>query len=105
MKTLMKIFVILSTVLCVSGFALASNYTFESEINPKEFQSWTVIEKHQTGPGQGTAVLENPDPNAKIKKVAVEILGSGLLAYSYIIDGKTYKYRFNFETGNFDKVE
>jgi hypothetical protein len=37
--------------------------------------------------------------------VAVEILGSGLLAYSYIIDGKTYKYRFNFETGNFDKVE
>ena len=68
MKILMKIFIILSTVLCVSGIALALNYTFDSQINPKEFQSWTVIEKHQTGPGQGTAVLENPDPNAKIKK-------------------------------------
>jgi hypothetical protein len=37
--------------------------------------------------------------------VTVEILGSGLLGYSYIIDGKAYKYRFNFETRNFDKVE
>lgn len=63
-----EIFIILSTVLCVSGIALALNQTFDSQINPKEFQSWTVIEKHQTGPGQGTAVLENPDSNAKIKK-------------------------------------
>lgn len=104
MKSLIKTLLIISMVLCVSGAAIAA-HSFASEIDPKEFYSWTIVEKHQVGPGEGTVIMENPNPNAKIKKVTLYIQYAGLLWYSYDIDGKTYKYEWNYETRNYDSVE
>jgi len=105
MKNLTKILLVISVVLCVSGVALANAYTSDSEIDPIEFYNWTVVEKHQTGPGEGTAVIENPDPNAKIKRATIKISEGSLLSYSYVIDGKTYEYKFNYETKNYDLIK
>ena len=101
-KSLMAVFVAVSMVLCFVGVSFA--YTYDSEINPEEFVKWEVVSKTRTSPFGGTAVVKNPDPNARIKEATLEIQNEGLISYWYTIDGKTYKYEFNYETLNYDLV-
>jgi len=101
-KNLMTIFVAISMVLCFVGVSFA--YTYDGEINPSEFTKWNKVSTIQTGPFGGVVVLENPDPNAKIKEVALSIYKDDLIEYWYTIDGKVYKYEFNDETSNYDLV-
>jgi len=101
-KSLMVVFVVVSMVLCFVGASFA--YTYDSEINPEEFIKWEVIDKVRTSPFGGIATLKNPDPNARIKEAQIEIFNKGLISYEYVIDGKTYKYKFNNETENYDLV-
>ena len=92
-------------VLCVSSVVMAASFTFDSEIDPRDFYSWTIVEKNQIGPGEGTAIIENPDPNAKIRKAMLYIDRGLLKRYSYAIDGKTYEYKWNSEMFNYDLVK
>lgn len=101
-KTIMKIFLVLSIVLCIGGIAMA--YTFDSELDPKVFVGWEVIGSVQTSPHGGFITLKNPDPNDKIKEAVIEVFNSGIVSYEYAIEGKIYKYRFNMDTRNYDLV-
>ena len=102
-KNLMTVFVAVSMVLCFVGTSFA--YTYDSELNPEEFSTgWITIEKTWTSPFGGIARVKNPDPNARIKEAQIEILNQGLISYEYVIDGKTYKYKFNYETENYDLI-
>lgn len=104
MKTLVKIFLVLSIVLGVSGIVLA-DYTFDGEFDPGVLPSWAVVMKVQTGPNEGMAGLKNPDQDAKINHVIVTMRGGYLITYEYMIDGKTYKYEYDFETEHFGLVK
>jgi len=104
MKTLVKIFLVLSIVLGVSGVALA-DYTFDGELDPGELPNWIVVMKVQTGPNEGEAVLKSRDPDAKINHVIVRMRGGYLITYEYMIDGKKYKYEYDFETKHFGLVK
>ena len=101
-RSLMTVFVAVSMILCFVGASFA--YTYDSEINPEEFVAWEVIDKVRTSPSGGTAVIKNPDPNARIREATLEIQNGGLISYWYTIDGKTYKYEFNYETENYDLI-
>jgi len=101
-KSLMVIFVAVSMVLCFVGASFA--YTYDSEINPGEFVEWEKIGSVQTSPFGGVITLKNPDPNARIKEVNLDIFGEQVVSYWYDIDGKIYKYEFNNETENYDLV-
>ena len=102
LKSLMAIFVVVSMVLCFSLTAFA--WTFDSEIDPREFLNWERTNTTQTSPYGGIVTLRNPDHNAKIKEAMVSIWKNNLISYWYIIDGKTYKYEFNDVTKNYDLV-
>jgi len=101
-KTIIKVFLVLSVVLCVSGIAMA--YTFDSEIDPKVFIEWEVIGKVQTSSYGGLITLKNPNPDAKIKEAVIEVFNNSIMSYEYAIEGKIYKYQFNMETSNYDMV-
>lgn len=101
-KSLMTAFVVVSMVLCFAG--ISSAYTYDSEINPAEFTSWEKIGSMQTSPFGGIVMLKNPDPDAKIKEIALNVYNDCLISYWYTIDGKVYKYEFNSETENYDLV-
>ena len=101
-KTIVKVFLALSIVLCIGGIAMA--YTFDSEIDPKVFVEWEVIGSMQTSPYGGFVTLKNPNPDAKIKEAFIEVFNGSIVSYEYSIDGKIYKYQFNMETKNYDLV-
>lgn len=101
-KNIIKVFLVLSIVLSISGIAMA--YTFDSEIDPKVFAGWEVIGSIQTSQFGGFITLKNPSPDAKIKEAVLEICNGGILSYEYAIEGKIYKYKFNMETHNYDLV-
>lgn len=91
-------------VLILSGLVSASDYTYDSEIDPGEFQNWNIIKKVRTGLTEGMAVLENPDRTAKIKAVIVSMRGRFLITYEYMIGDKKYKYEYDFDTKHFGLV-
>lgn len=101
-KNLMTVFVVISMVLCFVGASFA--YTFDGELNPEAFDKWERVNTIQTSPFGGIVTLKNPDPNAKIKEVSLDIFQNGVVGYWYTIDGKVYKYEFNDETENYDLV-
>ena len=101
-KNLMTIFVAISMVLCFVGISFA--FTFDSKINPSEFTKWNRVSTIQTGPFGGVVILENPDPNAKIKEASLSLYKNNLIEYWYTINGKVYKYEFNDKTENYDLV-
>ena len=101
-KTIMKVFLVLSVVLCVTGIAMA--YTYDSEIDPAVFVGWEVIGSMQTSSYGGFVMLKNPAPDAKIKEARLEVLKCNIISYEYSIDGKVYKYQLNTETWNYDLV-
>ena len=101
-RNLMAIFVAVLMVLCFAGTSFA--YTYDGEINPSEFIKWNTVSTIQIGPFGGVVVLENPDPNAKIKETALSIYKDNIIEYWYTIDGKVYKYEFNDKTKNYDLV-
>jgi len=102
LKSLMTVFVVVSMVLCFSLTAFA--WTFDSEINPREFLNWERVSAVQTGPRSGTVTLRNPDPDAKIKEASISIWEDNLISYWYVINDKTYKYKYNDVTKNYDLV-
>jgi len=102
-KTIIKVFLALSIVFCISGIAMA--YTFDSEVDPKTFVEWEVIGMTQTSQYGGFVVLKNPDIDAKIKEVVIEVFNNTVMSYEYAIEGKVYKYELNMETDNYDVIE
>jgi len=101
-KTIMKAFLVLSIVLCVSGIAMA--YTYDSEVDPKVFVNWEIIGSIQTSSYGGFVILRNPDTDAKIKEVVIEVFRNTVMSYEYAIGKKVYKYKLNMETNNYDIV-
>jgi len=101
-KSIIKVFLALSIVFCIGGIAMA--YTFDSEVDPKTFVEWEVIGTTQTSQYGGFVVLKNPDIDAKIKEVVIEVFNNTVMSYEYAIEGKVYKYELNMETDNYDLV-
>jgi len=101
MKRIKK-FVIFLVLVLVAFFLVA--YTYEGEIDPKEFLNWKQVE----GSGRWessliwTAVLSNPDKESKIKEVRVYILvNQKLIGYRYFKQNELFMYQLDMETDKY----
>ncbi len=103
-KTLLVLVVMSVIILSFSIAHSQTDYTYDSIIDPAEFQDWDIVKKTRTGINEGMAVLKNPDKTAAINAVIVLMRNRWLMSYTYILDGKQYKYEYDFDTKHFGLV-
>ena len=93
----MKTLIVLLT--CVFFATVAHAYTFDGELDPKEFQSWVTEFLGVNPDGSGAFHFINRDRDAKIKEafgiMVVTKQGVLLVQYAYIIDEVVYVFRIN----------
>lgn len=100
-KRKMSLFLILLFLL----FPLLVAFTYEGEINPEEFLTWTLIPgtARMVNMFEGTVVLVNPDQTSKIKKVqiCVFVLVKKLVGYRYFKEGELFIYKLDIEKNKY----
>ncbi len=102
-KILSMIF--LTSILSIFLFGTALSFTYEGELNPYDFSSWTIVDKYAYSAEIFWVILKNPDQTSPIDRVATALHVNGdLLAYQYIKGSKVYAYNYDKKQDRFIQV-
>ena len=75
---------------------LCCAFTWEGELNPNDFDKWTLLGVQPSPDGLMLTYIKNPDPNSPIEIVAMGLIGdSFLIGYRYFKYGQPYSYVFD----------
>ena len=99
MRTLIILLVVLA-----AGAAWA--FEWEGELDPNEFDKWTVISVQPTPQGLVWMFAKNPDEASAIDVVAMAVDSNfTLLSYRYFKHGEPHSYFFNVKEGKYVRYQ
>ena len=80
-------------------FVCIIGWTYESHINPDQFDNWKIVKFTIKSPVIVEIILDNPNQSSNIKRVTVFIdRERDLLGYNYVMNDIKYYYFFDNET-------
>ena len=90
-----KLLVMLMALLLV---VVTSAFTWEGELNPNNFDSWSLTNVFPLPSGLTFIIIQNPNEMSGIRKVALVVdQYSNLLGYRYFKQAEPYLYIFDLE--------
>ena len=104
MKIVASLVLIFLVALALCGSAGA--YTWEGKLDPKDFDKWKMVSvgRHEYQ-GCVWVVVENPNAEATIRKVNLEVCQKMLIGYTYFEFGKLHVFRYDIKGDRYIEIK